>query len=214
MKRLFLAVLLVTLVSLALSAQEKKAEKKPAAKPEAAAPAAAKPDPEMTRLLKMFSGNWTANVKFEPGPMSPQGGTGKGSATFKAGPGGNSMIEEYTGTNGPLGPFHGLGITWWDAKAGAFKGTWCDSMTHDCMVGGMKWQGDKIVGVPQTMDMGDHQMVMTSEYRDIKPGAITYVMGMGPTAEQAKTTMTIVYTKAGKSATPAAKKEGATTPKK
>ncbi len=77
------------------------------------------------------------------------------------------------------------------------------------MVGGMKWQGEKIVSVPQTMDMGDQQMVMTGEYREIKPHSITYAMGMGPTAEQAKTTMTIVYTKPTKGAAPAAKKEAA-----
>ena len=213
MRRLVLAVLLVTLASLWISAQEKKAEKKGAAKQEAGAPPMAKPAPEMTRLIKMFAGTWTSAEKFEPSPMVPKGGASQGTATFKAGPGGNSLIEEYTSPHGVMGPFHGLGVTWWDAKAGAFKGTWCDSMTNDCMVGGMKWQGDKIVGIPQTMDMGGQQMVMTSEYRDIKPGSITYTMGMGPTAEQAKTTMTIVYTKAGKPAA-AVKKEGAPPAKK
>jgi Protein of unknown function (DUF1579) len=198
MKRLVLAMLLVTLASIGITAQEKKADKKDAAKPEAAAPASPKPAPEMTRLLKMFAGTWNSTEKFEPSPMMPKGGSSHGTAVFKAGPGGNSLIEEYSSPHGAMGAFHGLGVTWWDAKAGAFKGTWCDSMTNDCMVGGMKWQGDKIVGIPQTMDMGGHQMVMTSEYRDIKPNSITYTMGMGPTAEQAKTTMTIVYTKAGK----------------
>jgi hypothetical protein len=57
------------------------------------------------------------------------------------------------------------------------------------------------------MDMGGQKMVMTSSYPDIKPDAITFVMGMGPTAEQAKTTMTIVYMKAAKAATPPAKKD-------
>ena len=208
MKRYLALVLVLALAGVAASAQEKKAEKKSGAKSETAAPAA-KSNPEMARLLKMFSGNWVANVKFEPSPMAPKGGTGKASAVFKAGPGGNSMIEEYTGNNGPMGPFHGLGVTWWDANAGAFKGTWCDSMAQTCMVGGMKWQGDKIVGIPQTMDMGGQQTVITSEYRDLKPGSITYSMGAGPTAEQAKTTFTIVYTKPpkAKSEKPAAKKE-------
>ncbi len=209
MKRLFVVLLLVTVACLGLSAQEKKTEKK-GAQAEAAAPPAAKPSPEMARLLKMFAGTWNTSEKFEPGPMMPKGGSSHGTATFKAGPGGNSMIEEYSSPHGAMGPFHGLGVTWWDAKAGAFKGTWCDSMTKTCMVGGMKWQGEKIVSIPQTMDMGDQQMVMTGEYRDIKPNSITYTMGMGPTAEQAKTTMTIVYSKPAKGATPAAKKEAAT----
>lgn len=202
MKRFLAAVLLLSLACLPVSAQEKKGEKKGGE----SGPPAAKPNPEITRLLKMFAGTWTASEKIEPGPMAPKGGTGKGMATFKAGPGGNSMIEEYDSPHGAVGPFRGLGVTWWDANAGAFKGTWCDSMTQTCMVGGMKWQGEKIVGIPQTVDMGGQQMVMTSEYRDIKPHSITYVMGMGPSADQAKTTMTIVYTKAVKP-TAAAKKE-------
>ncbi|MBZ5647826.1 MAG: DUF1579 domain-containing protein [Acidobacteriia bacterium] len=214
MKRLFFAVLIVALASLWVSAQEKKADKKGEMKHDHAAmekkggmPMAAKPAPEMTKLIKMFSGTWTSTEKFEPGPMMPKGGTSKGTATFKAGPGGNSLIEEYSSPHGAMGAFHGHGVTWWDAKAGAYKGTWCDSMAPDCMVGGMKWDGDNIVAIPQEMDMGGQKMVMTSKYSDIKPDSITFTMGMGPTAAQAKTTMTIVYTKqGGMAAAPAAKK--------
>ena len=217
MKRMFFAVLVVALGSLWTVAQNKKTDKMGEMKHDHAAmekkaggPPAAKPAAEMTKLIKMFSGTWTTTEKFEPSPMMEKGGSSQGMATFKAGPGGNSLIEEYISPHGAMGPFKGHGVTWWDAKAGAYKGTWCDSMTPDCMVGGMKWAGADIVGTPQEMDMGGHKMVMTSKYSDIKPDSITYTMGMGPTADQAKTTMTIVYTKTGvKPSGPASKKEEA-----
>ena len=224
MKKIFLAVLIAALASLSILAQDKKTDNKSDMKhgdmkhdhgDMSAMPPMAKPAPEMTKLIKMLSGSWTTDEKVEPGPMAPNGATGKGSATFKAGPGGMSLIEDYNSPHGSMGPFHGHGVTWWDAKSGTYKGTWCDSMTPDCMIGAMKWDGDKLVGIPQEVDMGGHKAVMTSSYTDFKPDSVTYLMGWGPTAEQAKTGMTIVYKKAGaKAATPAAKKDEAAPAKK
>ena len=215
MKKLLFAVLIVGFASLSVTAQDKKADKKSEMKHDHAAmadkggmPPMSKPAPEMTKLIKMFSGTWTSAEKFEPGPMMPKGGSSTGSAVFKAGPGGNSLIEEYSSPHGAMGPFQGHGVTWWDAKAGAYKGTWCDSMANDCMVSTMKWDGDKLVAAPVETDMGGQKMTMTSQYSEIKPDKITFEMGMGPSADKAQKTMTIVYTKKGSgSAAPAAKKE-------
>ena len=212
MKRLLLAVLIVTFGSLLLLAQDKKTDKKGdmkhdhAAMDHGAMPPMAKPAPEMTKLIKMLSGSWTTDEKAEPGPMTPKGATAKGSATFKAGPGGMSLMEDYNSPHGVMGPFHGHGVTWWDAQAGAYKTTWCDSMSPACMVFTSKWKGDQLVGDPLESDMGGQKMVMSSAYTEIKPDKVTFEMGMGMKADQVKKTMTIVYNKAGaKSATPAAK---------
>lgn len=214
MKRMTFAVLMCLLASICLWAQEKKADKKGDMKHDHAAmekkggppPMMAKPSAEMTKLIKMFSGNWTAEEKIDPNPMAPKGATGTGKAVFKPGPGGLSLIEEYDSPHGPMGAFHGHGVTWWDEKAGEFKGTWCDTMMTTCMLSSMKWQGDKLVAAPYPMDQGGQKMVMTSQYSEIKPDSITFEMGMGPTPEQAKREMTIVYKRTGK---PAAKKEEA-----
>jgi len=227
MKKLFLAVLIVGFASLWVMAQDKKTDKKSDMKQgemkhdhgamdnKGGMPPMAKPSPEIAKLIKMFSGTWTANEKVEPGPMAPKGGTGTGSATFKAGPGGMTLIEDYNSAHGAMGPFKGHGVTWWDAKTSTYKGTWCDSMSAECMNSTMKWEGEKLVSTPQEMDMGGGQkMIMTMQYTDIKPDSITFTMGSGPTAAQAKTTMTIVYAKAGKAAAPAAKKDEAAPAKK
>ncbi len=223
MKRFLVAILTVGLASLWLGAQEKPAEKKSgemkhehgAMEKKGGAPPAAKPAPEITKLIKMFSGTWSTTEKFEPSPMIPKGGSSQGTATFKAGPGGNSLFEDYSSPHGAMGPFRGHGVMWWDAKEKVVKGVWCDSMAPTCMVGASKWEGENLVGVPQEMDMGGGQkMVMTSKYSDIKPDSVTYTMGGGPTADQAKTFMTIVYSKAGKSTAPVAKKGDAPPAKK
>ncbi len=222
MKRLLIAILTVALASLWLGAQEKPAEKKSgemkhdhAAMEKKGAPPAAQPSPEITKLIKMFSGTWTTSEKFEPSPMIEKGGSSKGTATFKAGPGGNSLFEDYSSPHGALGPFRGHAVIWWDAKEKVVKGVWCDSMAPTCMIGGSKWEGENLVSIPQEMDMGGGQkMVMTSKYSDIKPDSFTYTMGMGPSADKAKTSMTIVYSKAGKTTAPVAKKGDETPTKK
>lgn len=213
MKKITFAVAMCLLLSLYVWAQEKKAEKKGEMKHDHAAmekkggpPPMAKPGPEITRLIKMFAGTWATEEKVEPNPMAPKGATGAGRATFKAGPGGLSLIEDYDSPHGPMGAFHGHGVTWWDAKAGMFRGTWCDTMMTACMINGMKWEGDKLVGDPFPMEQGGQKMVMTSQYAEIKPDSITFEMGSGPTAEQAKKEMTIVYKRPAKAAAPAAKK--------
>jgi len=55
----------------------------------------AKPAPEMQKLSKIVVGTWSTTEKHEPSPWAPKGATGKGTAVFKNGPGGLSVIEEY-----------------------------------------------------------------------------------------------------------------------
>jgi hypothetical protein len=80
-----------------LMAQDKTAasNSKPAKPAAQASMSTPTPAPEMTKLIKMMSGNWTVTEKSNPNPMMPKGGTGKGMATMTAGPGGLSLMEKY-----------------------------------------------------------------------------------------------------------------------
>ena len=82
----------------------------------------------MQKLRKIVVGTWSTTEKMEPAPLAPKGATGKGTATFKNGPGGLSLIQDYE-SSGTMGSFTGHGVMWWDPQAGGFKGIWCDSMT-------------------------------------------------------------------------------------
>jgi len=178
------------------------AKAKPAAKPAAQAqqmPMPA-PSPEMTKLIKTLSGNWSVAEKQEPSPMMPNGGAGKGTAIIKAGPGNLSLVETYQSV-GAMGNFKGMGTWWWDPKTQAFRGLWCDNMTpNGCDTSGStKWEGDKLVGTMQG-DMNGQTMMMRFIYSDFKPGSFVMTMEMGPDAGKMQKAMTVTYTKAAAAA--------------
>ncbi len=157
-----------------------------------------KPDPEMTKLIKMMSGTWAVTERSQPNPMMPNGGTGKGSAVFTAGPGGLSLMEKYH-SSGLLGSnFNGFGTFWWDSKAMAYRGLWCDSMTPGgCDASGTtKWQGDTLVGTMEG-DVNGQKMVTRFIYSDWKPNSFMMTMEMGPDVKSMKEAMTITYARAG-----------------
>ncbi len=210
--RMLAILTIVGLCSLPLAAQQGPAKKKPsAAKPAAqpkAQPAATgmpmpKPAPEMTKLLKALSGNWKVSEKHEPNKMAPKGGTGEGTARAWPGPGGLSLIDNYH-SKGPMGTFSGFGVMWWDPKAQAYKGVWCDNGTPEgCTYGGeSKWEGDKLVGTMET-EMGGQKMTMRTTYSDFKPDSYLMTMEMGPDANSLEKIMTVTFTKL-----PAAPKAG------
>jgi Protein of unknown function (DUF1579) len=198
--RVMLLVVLAGFCCLAL-AQDAAAPAKPKAA-KAAGQAQAmpmpKPAPEMTKLVKTLSGNWTVAEKMEPGPMAPNGAMGKGTAKFWAGPGGMSLIENYQSSGAMGGSFKGMGTWWWDPKAQAYRGLWCDNMTpNGCDTSGStKWEGDNLVGTMTSPDPSGQMMTMKFIYSDFKPDSFVMTMEMGPDASKLQKAMTVTYTKA------------------
>ncbi len=165
-----------------------------------------KPDPQMTKLIKMMAGSWTVTEKSNPSPMMPKGGSGKGTAIFTPGPGNLSLVEKYHSSGMMGGSFNGLGVFWWDAKAQAYKGLWCDTMTPGGCDGSgtTKWEGDNLVGMMEG-EMNGQKMVTKFTYSDWKPNSFVMKMESGPTTSQMQEMMTITYTKAHAAAPAAAK---------
>jgi len=192
----FTSVLLATICCITLATQD---SKKPASAKAAAAGQMQMPTPgpEMTKLIKSLGGNWMVTEKHLPNPMMPKGGTGKGTAILTPGPGNLSLTEKYSSI-GAMGKFNGMGVLWWDAKAGAYRGLCCDNMTPTgCDASGTtKWEGDKLVGNME-MDMGGQKMAMRFTYSDFKPGSFMMTMEMGPDANSLKPSMEVTYRKAG-----------------
>jgi hypothetical protein len=159
------------------------------------------PAPEMTRLIKQLSGSWTVSEKHMPNPMMPNGGTGKGTASFTPGPGNLSLVEKYHSAGTMGGNFNGMGVFWWDAKIQAYRGLWCDSVTPTgCDTSGTtKWQGDNLVGNMES-DMGGQKMVMRFTYADWKPNSFTMTMEMGSDPNSLQKAMVVTYSKPGTTA--------------
>jgi hypothetical protein len=191
-----------------LMAQDKTAasNSKPAKPAAQASMSTPTPAPEMTKLIKMMSGNWTVTEKSNPNPMMPKGGTGKGMATMTAGPGGLSLMEKYR-SSGLMGSnFVGFGTFWWDDKAQVYRGLWCDTVTPGgCDASGTtKWDGDNLVGTMES-DMNGQKMVTRFTYSDWKPNSFVMTMTMGSDTNSLKEAMTITYTRAGATSAQAAK---------
>jgi len=166
-----------------------------------------KPSPEMQKLSKTFVGTWSSSEKHEPSPWAPKGATGKGTAVFKSGPGGLSLVQDYKSSSTMMGAFAGHGVMWWDAKAGGFKGVWCDSMTPaGCEVskGVAKWDGNNMVGSDESEMMGQ-KFAMKETWSDITPTSFTFTVDGGPPGGEMKRMMTIKYTRAGAAKTEAKK---------
>jgi hypothetical protein len=59
---------------------------------------------EINKLIRAFGGSWFIQLSFAPSEQMPKGGSGNGEEIWRAGPGGNSLIEEYhsTGAGGEV----------------------------------------------------------------------------------------------------------------
>lgn len=177
---------------------EKGSKAQAAAPPSPAAKAAAetgmpKPAPEIERLRTMLQGRWTTEEKHEPNEFVPQGGTGKGSESVRPGPGGLSIIAEYT-SQGPTGQFAGIGIFTWNAAQKAYELHWTDNTNPAMTMMTGKWEGENLVfsGTDTFMGKKLHSRHMFTE---IKPNAFTYTIDMGPAANQLKRALTVSYTR-------------------
>lgn len=220
----FARMLLLMACALSLLAMAQDKGKPAAAAPDKSKPAAAekdkkaakpagmpamKPAPEMQKLVKALVGTYTTKETHDPGPFMPNGGTGTGEARYSLGPGGFSIIETYQSKSAAGGQFRGHGVIWYDAKAGGYRGVWCDNMSPACDTAGLsKWEGDKLVGSAETEIMGK-KATMKDTMSNISPEGFKFDMEMSTEGGPMKHVMTIEYTRAaGKAgAKPAAEKE-------
>jgi hypothetical protein len=133
-----------------------------------------KPGPEMEKI-KFQMGTWKTQEKHEQGPGFA-GGEGKGTMTVRPGPGGLSLITEYT-SKGAIGAFSGHGLTLWDAEAKVYKNYWVDNFTAGSMEMTGGWEGKDFVLKGQMKYMGK-AFTMKEVLTDITPNSFTLKMYM------------------------------------
>lgn len=187
------------------TAKQEKAAKGSEKKSEMAGMPMPKPSPEMEKLAKMIVGTWATNEKFEVSDMMPKGGTGKGTAHIRKGPGGLSIVEDYRSRNAG-GAFAGHGVFWWDDKAQGYKTVWCDNTTAGCQVsnGLGKWEGANLVFTDEQEMMGK-KMAMKEVLAASGENSFSLTMDSGMDGAELKRFMTIKYTKGASAASTAAK---------
>ncbi|GGA03812.1 hypothetical protein GCM10011408_26720 [Dyella caseinilytica] len=80
---------------------------------------------EMSKLYPRI-GHWQVIIRTLPGTGLPQGGIDKGVATITSGPGGYSVVQDFS-SHGDGGDEVGQSYTWWDVSSKSYKSVWCDN---------------------------------------------------------------------------------------
>ncbi len=202
-------VLLLSLFAVLVLAQESKtAAHTPGKSKQAAAPGMPmpKPSPEIQKLAKMMVGTWNVDMQAEPAPEMgmPNGMKGKGKNVTKLGPGGLSIVSDFS--TAEMGGFRGHGVTWWDPNDQQFHTLWCDSMTAmGCEVAGNgKFDGDKWVMEYTSKAMG--QPMRMRETATPTADGFKFDFEGGPEGGELKPSMHFVYKRASAGAAPAKSK--------
>jgi hypothetical protein len=152
------------------------------------------PAPEMKKLAKMLVGTWRIDERVFPGPLAPNGATGKATETIRIGPGSTSILMDYKGTS--VGNFTGHGITSWSPEKNVYESVWVDSMTP----GGIStltgtWAGENLIFTGKELTDGK-RMQNRLTYSNIKPDAFTCTMEMGPDGGHLEKFMELRYKRA------------------
>jgi hypothetical protein len=162
------------------------------------------PGPEIQKLLNSFTGLWETSEKIEPTSKFPEGGTGRGQAFFRPGPGAYSMIEDYR-SQSSQGLYSARSTIWWDAKAKGFRRVWCDStIPSGCIVstGAGNWQGPDFVFEDEQQREGK-KIKMKETYTSLTPNSFVETLDQSENGRPMKRTITINWAKAGSPTAPA-----------
>jgi hypothetical protein len=170
-----------------------KQEGTPDKKSQAAAPESSKPSPEMVKLARAISGRWQVEEKYEVSKFTPQGGEGKGSDVIHRGPGGFSMIANYSST-GPFGEYHSAGITTWSPNDNAYQQYSVDSGGAGGVMWTGKWDADSLV-FTATEKVGEQTMHWRATYSGFSNDAFTLAYDMGSSDNDLKRFMTLRFTR-------------------
>lgn len=138
MKKYFVSLALVPLLAGITGAE-------PTAAPAAAEPQHAWVAPQSPQVQKLavLAGEWKTTEKFGP---NENGMTGAGTFSIHKGPGGNSLILDYT-SQSKMGPYSSSRIIYWDGTEGHYRGFYCDSLQPiGCGEAGTgSWDGNDLV---------------------------------------------------------------------
>jgi hypothetical protein len=107
---------------------------------------APKTSPEMSRLAKMFVGDWDTVETMEPSEFFPNGGGRQGTTHWKLAVSGTTLIGEGH-SNGSAGELTYLVAIWWDKPASVYRFFTCfNDVATPCTVRGTaRWDGDRFI---------------------------------------------------------------------
>jgi len=185
-----------------LSANAQQAQQKsssPKSSPAPAAVAQQQPGPEMQKLFNAFVGTWSLTEKIEPTESTPNGGSGYGEVTSRPGPGAHSFIEEIHLVE-PTRESIGLGLAWWDEKAGGYRTVWCENgIAGGCIVMARlaKWEGDQFVAGDE-FERNGKRFIFKEVLSEITSTSYTQTLYQGEAGKELKKLATIHATRSAR----------------
>ncbi len=174
----------------------------PTAKPAAPKMEMPKPGPEMDKL-KGFAGSFRVDEHHEAGFMGPAS-LSSGFSHVSEGPGGLSLLIDYTTLVGPMRGMKGHGILAWDAEAKAYKQAWTDSMGPMTVMSTGNWEGDALVMRSEGTMMGKAYKEQDT-FSGLGAEGFTLTIEMSMDGAPFQKAMTLIHHRLAEPAKPAAK---------
>jgi len=166
----------------------------------------AQPSPQIKSLIAALAGRWSTTERYEKMYLTPNGGIGKGTQFFRAGPGGFTLLEDYHSKT-PAGELFGVGILWWDETQG-LQHIWCINVyPAGCEMfppppqPGPKWDGKQLV-IQFEQEQDRKKLVWREAVSNIKPESFTQTVDIGEPDHPLNRWLTIHATRIHAPATP------------
>jgi hypothetical protein len=130
--------------------------------------------PEVKRLADLLAGEWTTTEKFEANEFLRNGATGSGVFSIRSGPGGNSVILDYT-SQSSMGRYASTRIIYWDRQANRYQAFYCDSLQPSGCgeAGSGTWAGQDLVFESTTEGPGG-PIKMRQRFSEISSKGFTF----------------------------------------
>lgn len=149
--------------------------------------------PEVKRLADVLAGEWKTTEKFE---ADRSGATGSGVFSIRSGPGGNSLILDYT-SQSTIGRYSSTRVIYWDRQADRYQAFYCDSMQpRGCgEAGSGAWEGQDLI-FESTSQGHSGPIKMRESFSDISGDGFTFSLDVVNQGKSERT-LTIHATKSG-----------------
>ncbi|HSK09065.1 MAG TPA: hypothetical protein VK911_05790 [Vicinamibacterales bacterium] len=133
------------------------------------APPRPAPTPEMERLSKLIVGDYAVRETHHARPGRPEWSI-EGTASYRPGPDGLSVVEEYR-SNNPHGPFSAIAVMWWDVERGAFRHFECETgQACDIPDELGSWEGEAVV-FRRTLERQGRKIALETRFDFGQPSA-------------------------------------------
>jgi hypothetical protein len=159
------------------------------------APSLAAPH-DMKSLVTALTGSWLIHLSFPRSPQMPNGGEGDGEEVWRAGPGANSLIEDYHSV-GADGDLSGLAILRPATNGKGLQVLWCDNaLSSGCRTlnDNADWKDGGLVLSDERYEDGKKHLTQEIFTFDT-PDSFTQTLSEGESAANLKPFLTISATR-------------------